>query len=121
MDKIQSKLLSRDVNTRGRNTVNKQQYNRYDHCNAGIVSGFCKSRMFLQYKFLEPLYMIFSLENQRSLCFKINKIIDKPLGITSDLDHEYYWVNYTVPMINKKYCEMRSNFNTDVKKRYIGE
>ncbi len=48
-------------------------------------------------------------------------MIEKPLAITSDLDHKYYWVNYIVPMINKKYCEMRSNFNTDVKKKYIGE
>ena len=24
-------------------------------------------------------------------------------------------------MINKKYCEMRSNFTADVKKMYIGE
>ena len=79
------------------------------------------SIMFPQYKFLEPSYMIFSLENQRSLCYKINGMIEKPLAITSDLGHEYYWVNYTVPMINKKYCEMRSNFNTDMKKKYIGE
>ncbi len=56
-------------------------------------------------------------------------MIEKPLAITSDLellpitsdlDHEYYWVNYTVPMINRKYCEMRSNFNAEAKK-YIGE
>ncbi len=111
LDRIQSKLLSGDVNARGRNSVNKQEYDRYDRCNADIVSGFCKSIKFPQYKFLEPSYMIFSLENQRSLCYKINGMIEKPLAITSDLDHEYYWVNYTVPMINKKYCEMRSNFN----------
>ena len=112
LDRIQSKLLSGDVNARGLNSVNEQEYDRYDHCNADIVSGFCKSIMFPQYKFLEPSYMIFSLENQRSLCYKINGLIQKPLAITSDLDHEYYWVNYTAPMINKKYCEMRSNFNT---------
>jgi hypothetical protein len=90
LDKIQSKLLSGDMNARGCNSVNKQEYDRYDHCNADIVSGFCKSRMFPQYKFLEPSYMIFSLEIQRSLCYKINKMIEKLLGITSDLDHEYY-------------------------------
>jgi len=121
LDRIQSKLLSGDANARGRNSVIKQEYDRYDHCNADIVSEFCKSIMFPQYKFLEPSYMIFSLENQRSLCYKINGMIEKPLSITSDLDHEYYWVNYTVPMINKKYCEIRSNFNTDVMKKYIGE
>jgi hypothetical protein len=65
--------------------------------------------------------MIFSLEYQRSLCYKINGMIEKPLAITSDLDRKYYWDNYTVPMINKEYCEMRSNFNTDLKKKYIGE
>jgi hypothetical protein len=119
--RIQSKLLSGDVNARGHNSVNKQEYDKYDHCNADIVSGFCKSIMFPQYKFLEPSYMIFSLEYQRSLCYKINGMIEKPLAITSDLDHKYYWDNYTVLMINKEYCEMRSNFNTDLKKKYIGE
>ncbi len=68
LDRIQSKLLSGDVNDRGRNSVNKQEYDRYDHCNADIVPGFCKSIMFPHYKFLEPSYMMFSLENLRSLC-----------------------------------------------------
>ncbi len=36
-------------------------------------------------------------------------------------DEAFYWINYTVPMINKNYCELRSNFNTEVKKKYIGE
>jgi hypothetical protein len=65
--------------------------------------------------------MIFLMENQKSLCYKINEIIDKPPSITSDIDEEFYWVNYTVPQINKKYCKLRLNFNTEVKKLYIGE
>jgi hypothetical protein len=63
LDRIQSKFLSGDENARGQNSVNKHEYDRYDHCNADIVSGFCKSIMFPQYKFLEPSYMIFSPEN----------------------------------------------------------
>jgi hypothetical protein len=31
LDRIQSKLLSGDANARGRNSVNKQEYDRYDH------------------------------------------------------------------------------------------
>ncbi len=77
--------------------------------------------MFPHYKFLQPAYVIFSPENQKSLCYKINEIIDKPPSITSDIDAEFYWVHHTVPMINKKYCEIRSNFKTDVKKMYLGE
>jgi predicted nucleic acid-binding Zn-ribbon protein len=42
LDRIQSKLLSGDMNARGRNSVNMQEYDRYDHCNASIVSGFCR-------------------------------------------------------------------------------
>jgi hypothetical protein len=45
LDRIQSKLLSGDLNVRGCNSVNKQEYNRYDHCNADIVSGFCKNNV----------------------------------------------------------------------------
>ncbi len=77
--------------------------------------------MFPQCKFLEPSYMIFLREKPRSLCRKINKIIERPPLITSEIDEEFYWMNYTGPMINKKYCELRSNFNTEVKKKYIGE
>ncbi len=93
LDRIQSKLLSGDANARGHNSVNKQEYDRYDHCNADIVSGFCKSIMFPQYNFLEPSHMIFSLENQRSLCYKINGMIEKPLAMSSD------WITSTIGLI----------------------
>jgi len=96
LDRIQSKLLSGDVNARGRNSVNMQEYDRYDHCNADIVSGFSMSIMFPQYKFLEPSHMIFSLENQRSLCYKINGMIEKPLAITSD------WIMSTIGLITPR-------------------
>jgi hypothetical protein len=70
--------------------------------------------MFPQYKFLQPYYMIFSLKNQRSICYKINQMIEKPHSITSEIDAKF-------PMINKKYCEIRLNFNTEVQKKYVGK
>jgi hypothetical protein len=99
----------------------KESFDRYQHSNGEIVLSFCKKRMFPQYKFLQPSYVMFSLETPRSLCRKINKLIERPSSITSEIDEEFYWVNFTVPMINQKYCEIRSNFNTEVKKKYIGE
>jgi hypothetical protein len=65
--------------------------------------------------------MIFSLKNQRSLCYKINQMIERLPSITSEIDEEFYCVNYSAPMINNKYCEIRSNFNTEVKNKYIGK
>ena len=122
LDKVQKQVISGNVRWWGRNKMNsKLSFDRYQHSNGDIVSSFCKNRMFPQYKFLEPSYVIFLLENPRSLCSNINKIIERPPSITSEVDEEFYWMNYTVPMISKKYCELRSNFNTEVKKKYIGE
>ena len=122
LDKLQKSVMSGDIKRRGRNKCcDKKGYDRYQHMNGDILSQFSKFKMFPHYKFLQPAYLIYSPENQKSLCYKINEIIDKPPHVQSDIDDEFYWVNYTVPMINKKYCEMCSNFTTDVKKMYIGE
>ena len=122
LDKVQKSVISGYVSKRGRNNcTNKKDYDRHQHMNGEILSHFCKNKMFAHYKFLQPSYMIYSQENTRSLCYKINKLIDKPPHIQSEIDDEFYWVNCTVPMINKKYCEIRSNFTTDIKKIYMGE
>jgi hypothetical protein len=122
LDEVQKQVISGNVRWQRRRKMNsKLSFDRYQHSNGDIVSSFCKNRMFPQNKFLEPSYVIFSLENPRSLCCKINKIFERPPLITSEIDEELYWMNFTVPMINKKYCELRSNFNSEVKKKYIGE
>jgi len=121
LEKLQKRVISGSIQKRGRNNSDKKNYDRYQHRNGEILSQFCKIKMFPHYKFLQPAYMIYSPGNKKSLCCKINEIIDKPPDIQSDIDDEFYWVNYTVPMINKKYCEIRSNFTTDIKKMYIGE
>ena len=51
------------------------------------------------------------------LCYKCNKEIDVP--VTED--GEFFWINKTVPMINKKYCKIRANINSSIKGEYFGE
>jgi hypothetical protein len=122
LDAVQKQVLSGEIRWYGQNKMNsKESFDRYQHSNGDIVSSFCKIRMSPQYKFPQPSYVMFSLKNPRSLCWKINKLIERPPSITSEIGEEFYWVNFTVPMINKKYCEIWSNFNTEVKKKYIGE
>jgi hypothetical protein len=69
LDKVQKQVISGNVRWQGKNKMNsKLSFDRYQHSNGDIVSSFCKNRMFPQYKFLEPSYVIFSLiENPRSL------------------------------------------------------
>jgi hypothetical protein len=85
-----------------------------------IVSGFCKNEMFTIYKFLEQSMLIF-LSNEQNLCAKFTGLIQIPRELTTPTYHEFYWTNNIVPMINGKYIEIRSNFNTEVKKVYLGE
>jgi hypothetical protein len=85
-----------------------------------IVLGFCKNMMFSIYKFLEQSMLIF-LSNKQSLFAKLSGLIQIPGESTTPTDHEFYWANSIVPMINGKYIEIRLNFNTEVKKVYLGE
>ncbi len=86
-----------------------------------IVSTFCKKRMFPVYKFLEQSMLIYSSSHKQSLCIKLSKDITKPKELDTAIDHEFYWSNNIVPMINKKYAELRSNFNMEVKQVYLGK
>ncbi len=116
---MQQKQLQGDL-ARGRNAINKSNFNKFDHINMEIVLGFCKNKMFPIYKFLEQSMLIF-LSNDQSLCAKLTRLIQIPRELTTPIDHEFYWTNIIVPMIKGMYIEIRSNFNTEVKKVYLGE
>ncbi len=100
--------------------MNKLKFNKFDHINMEIISRFCKSKMFPIYKFLEQSMLIF-LSNKQSQCAKLTGLIQIPRELTTPTDHEFYWTNTIVPMINGNYIEIRSNFNMEVKKVYLGE
>ncbi len=87
LDEVQKQVISGDVRWQGRNKMNsKLSFDSYQHSNGDVVSSFYKNRMFPQYKFLQPSYVIFSLQNPRSLCRKINKIIERLPSIMSEID-----------------------------------
>jgi hypothetical protein len=118
LDSLQQKQLQGDL-TRRRNAINKSKFNKFDHINMKIILGFCKNKMFPIYKFLEQSMLIFSF-NKQSLCAKLTRLIQIPRELNTPTDHEFYWTNNIVPMINGKYIEIRSNFDMEVKK-YLGE
>jgi hypothetical protein len=119
LDGLQQKQLLWDL-ARRRNAINKLKFNKFDHINMEIISGFQKNKMFPIYKFLEQSMLIF-LPNEQSLCDKLTGLIQIPRELTTPTDHEFYWTNSIVPMINGKYIEIRLNFNMEVKKVYLGE
>ncbi len=110
LDGLQQDQLQGDL-ARGRNAMKKSKFSKFEHCNMEVISTFCKKRMFPVYKFLEQSMLIYSSLQ----CVKLSKEITKPTELDTAIDHEFYWSNNIVPMINKKYFELRSNFNMEVK------
>ncbi len=120
LDRLQQKQLQGDL-AKGRNAMKKSKFSKFEHCNIEVVLIFCKKRMFPIYKFLEQSMLIYSLSHKQSLCVKLSKEITRPKELDTAFDHEFYWSNNIVPMINKKYIELRSNFNMEVKRVYLGK
>jgi hypothetical protein len=73
LDGLQQKELQGDM-ARGRNTMNKSKFNKFDHVNMEVVLEFCKNKMFPIYKFLEQSMLIYSLSNKKKHVFQAYRI-----------------------------------------------
>ncbi len=116
MGKLQQQLMNEDIH-RERNTLRTCDFDLFDHSNQDIITRFCKNKLFSHHKFLHPLWKDYSLSDKSSLCYKCNKEINVPVTEGG----EFFWMNKTVPMINKKYCKIRANININIKGEYFGE
>lgn len=107
----------------GRNTTSrwrkKGEWDQTDHMNNDIIKSFCKNKLLPSHKFLGPEQLRY-MEDKRSLCFKIYAQIEIPDTIKTHVDKKFYWNQKLVPMINTKLVEVRSNFNSYIKKQYLG-
>jgi hypothetical protein len=119
---LRAKIIRGD-NYCGRNSTHISKsvsWSNNDGANNKVVAQFCKSKLFPHYKFLHQGWLEYSSEDTLSLCYKIFKIIEVPITVTTEVDKGFYWKTKILLMINKKLCEMRSNFNSAVKERYLG-
>ena len=107
----------------GRNTTSrwrkKGEWDNTDLCNNDIVKSFCKNKLLPNHKFLGPEQLKY-MDDKRSLCFKIYAEVTLPDTIKTPVDKIFYWNQRLVPMINTKMVEVRSNFNSYIKKQYLG-
>ncbi len=108
-------LLNRDV-YRGCNTFGWGGFDGYDHVNSEIISKFCKKQLFPHHKFVHKSWKDYNLTNKGSLYSKIHQEIDLPDYVRQNPSKgEYFWMNKMVPMINKKYWEIRANVTAKIK------
>ena len=116
MNMLRKQVIDGDVH-RGRNSLRASEFDSFDHANLEIVGKFCKTKLFPHHKFLHSSWSKYSPSDESSLYYKCREEIDLP----STEDEQFYWLNKTVPFINKKYSEIRSNVNSTIKAEYLGE
>ncbi len=118
--KLQRQLLNREVHC-GRNSIKKSKYNQNNHANSDSIANFCKKKVFPHHKFLHESWKTYDPTNKTSLYYKCCEEIDIPRQVEADLTKmKYFWLNKTVPMINKKYCKIHENFNVAARGEYFG-
>ena len=116
MNMLRKQVIDGDVH-RGRNSLRASEFDSFDHANLEIIGKFCKTQLFPHHKFLHSSWTKYSPGDKTSLYHKCREEIELP----SIEDEEFYWRNKTVPFINKKYSEIRSNINSNIKGEYIGK
>jgi len=97
----------------------KGEWDQIGLCNNDIVKSFCKNKLLPNHKFLGPEQLKY-MDDKWSLCYKIYAEVQIPDTIKTHVDKIFYWNQRLVPMINTKLVEVRSNFNSYIKKQYLG-
>jgi len=116
MNMLRKQVIDGDVH-QGRNSLRASEFDSFDHANLEIIGKFCKTKLFPHHKFLHSSWSKNSPSDESSLYYKCREEIDLP----STEDEQFYWLNKTVPFINKKYSEIRANVNSTIKAEYLGE
>jgi hypothetical protein len=121
IEKLQHQLLNRDVHS-GRNTLSWGEFDKYDHANSEILSNFCKKQLFPHDKFLQESWKEYNPMDKGSLYSKIYQEIDLPDYVRQNpSERDYFGMNKTAPMINKKYCKIRANDTAKIKEQSLGK
>ena len=101
----------------GRNNTSKRTWNAGDVTNMVNLNSWLRMKLFRVYKFLPSTWSTYSPDKPLSMCAKVLTKVRLPPGV----GQESYWETRLVPLINKKYVEMRSNINSACRLAYQGE
>ena len=116
MNMLRKQVIDGDIH-QGRNSLRASEFDSFNHANLEIIRKICKTKLFPHHKFLHLSWSKYSPSDESSLYYKCREEIDLP----STEDEQFYYLNKTVPFINKKYSEIRANINSTIKAEYLGE
>jgi hypothetical protein len=96
----------------------------FDEANlANKINNFSRDVMFLRYKFLKEGWQDYKPSNKKSVSYFVGqKMADTYQNmriLTSGREFEDQWERVCVPVIEKKYQNMRNNIGNDIRETYI--
>ncbi len=98
----------------------------FDEANlANKINDFSRDVMFLHYKFLKEGWQDYELSNEKSLSYFVGqKMADTYQNmriLTSGREFKHQWERVYVPVIEKKYQNMRNNIENNIRETYFHE
>jgi hypothetical protein len=99
----------------GRNNLSREGWGGSDITNLDNLNKFCKTELWPYYKFLPENWQQFTPNVTSTVCRHAMYQIKVPKTFTD----EYYWEHRAVSIINKKYVEMRGNYNSALRVCYM--
>ena len=110
---LESQLESATTTNYGRNNITKRKWVGSDVTNMDNLNKWLRGKLFPLCKFLPKNWKNYTARDG-TLCARILTVVKLPRSVVV----KDYWDSRIVPMVNKKYVEMRSNINSSCRKEY---
>ena len=110
---LESQLESATTTNYGRNNITKRKWAGSDVTNMDNLNKWLRGKLFPLCKFLPKNWKNYSARDG-TLCARILAVVKVPRSVIV----KDYWDSRIVPMVNKKYVEMRSNINSSCCREY---
>ena len=95
----------RKQKTIGRNNLKKVDWSPIDVDNECTINDYCRKMVYPFYKYLPKGWQIYNEAIKNNLSTRVMKRIYVPPALT----RKYYWGEKVMPLMNKKFIDMRSN------------
>ena len=114
------KLSSLNKMKHGRNSLKREMWTPTDFSNEKKIMMFC-SEIYRHIKAFPDGWMRYNPKNQRSVSARAMENLTVPKHNDNndyEMEREYYWNNMVMPVMNKKYGDMRSSDTERLRKQF---
>jgi len=111
------KHIENAAKSHGRNMTKKVNYDGFDHANNANITTFIRFVFFPHHKFPHHSWALYLPNDERSMFRRIIPELDMPEQCIPSL----YWKDNIVPLVNKKFQEIRSGIVSKLRDQYLCE